>query len=96
MAEAIRAEKKAFRVARGAPDASAPRYCEAHRDRYRRRRSGKLGAVCSKGLPGDRGRLPRSAPKQLIDEICIDLHGLYTEILEVLETFTKTQNMGRQ
>lgn len=37
------------------------------------------------------GRLPRSAPRQVIEDICCDLHGLYTEILEALESFAKTQ-----
>jgi len=92
MAEAIRAEKKAFRVAR-------ERLTLLRRDIVKLIETG-----IEEGVPGNWGRvqqayqaivgrLPRSAPKQLIDEICIDLHGLYTEILEVLETFTKTQNM---
>lgn len=38
------------------------------------------------------GRLPRSAPRQLVEDICVDLHGLYTEIREVLESFAKTRN----
>ena len=37
-------------------------------------------------------RLPRSAPRQLIDDVCSDLHGLYSEIREVLESFAETQN----
>ena len=92
MAEAIRAEKKAFRVAR-------ERLTLLRRDIVKLIETG-----IEEGVPGNWGRvqqayqaivgrLPRSAPKQLIDDICIDLHGLYTEILEVLESFTKTQNM---
>ncbi|NMG41431.1 replication initiation protein RepC [Chelativorans sp. ZYF759] len=92
MAEAIRAEKKAFRVAR-------ERLTLLRRDIVKLIETG-----IEEGVPGNWGRvqqayqaivgrLPRSAPKQLIDDICVDLHGLYTEILEVLESFTKTQNM---
>lgn len=92
MAEAIRTEKKAFRVAR-------ERLTLLRRDIVKLIETG-----IEEGVPGNWGRvqhayqaivgrLPRSAPKQLIDDICVDLHGLYTEILEVLETFTKTQNM---
>lgn len=92
MAEAIRTEKKAFRVAK-------ERLTLLRRDIVKLIETG-----IEEGVPGNWGRvqqayqaivgrLPRSAPKQLIDDICIDLHGLYTEILEVLESFTKTQNM---
>lgn len=93
MAEAIRTEKKAFRVAK-------ERLTLLRRDIVKLIETG-----IEEGVPGNWGRvqqayqaivgrLPRSAPKQLIDDICIDLHGLYTEILEVLESFTKTQNMN--
>lgn len=91
MAEAVLAEKKAFRVAR-------ERLTLLRRDIVK-----LIDTGIEEGVPGNWGRvqqayqaiisrLPRSAPKQIIDDICIDLHGLYTEILEVLETFTKTQN----
>lgn len=38
------------------------------------------------------GRLPRSAPRQLLDDVCMDLHALYADIRAELETFTKSQN----
>jgi replication initiation protein RepC len=92
LAEAVQAEKKAYRVAK-------ERLTLLRRDIVK-----LIEAGIEEGVPGNWGRvqqayqtivgrLPRSAPKQLIEEICIDLHGLYTEILEVLETFTKSQNL---
>ncbi|RUV68339.1 replication initiation protein RepC, partial [Mesorhizobium sp. M5C.F.Ca.IN.020.14.1.1] len=38
------------------------------------------------------GRLPRTAPRQLLDDICEDLELLWIEIRDALESFTKTQN----
>jgi len=37
-------------------------------------------------------RLPRSAPRQLVEAISAELFALYEDIREALETFTKTQN----
>lgn len=91
LAEAVRAEKKAFRVAK-------------ERLTLLRRDVAKLiDAGIEEGVPGNWGRvqqayqaivgrLPRSAPRQIIEDVCADLHGLYMEIREVLESFTKTQN----
>ena len=93
LAEAVQTEKKAYRVAK-------ERLTLLRRDIVK-----LIDAGIEERVPGNWGRvqqtyqkivgrLPRSAPRQLIEEMCIDLHGLYTEIREVLETFTKTQNMG--
>jgi replication initiation protein RepC len=91
LAEAVRAEKKAFHVAK-------------ERLTLLRRDIAKLiDAGIEENVPGNWagvlrnyqsivGRLPRSAPRQLVDDVCTDLHGLYTEIREVLESFAKSQN----
>lgn len=91
LAEAIRAEKKAFRVAK-------ERLTLLRRDIVK-----LIDAGIEENVPGDWGRvlqayqtiigrLPRTAPRQLVEDIGAELHGLYTEIREVLESFTKTQN----
>lgn len=91
LADAVRAEKKAFRVAK-------ERLTLLRRDVVK-----LIDAGIEENVPGNWsgvlrtyqmiiGRLPRTAPRQLIDDISIDLHGLYTEIREVLESFAKTQN----
>ena len=92
LADAVRAEKNAFRVAK-------ERLTLLRRDVVKLIETG-----IEENVPGSWGRvlqtykaiigrLPRSAPRQLIEDICCDLHGLYTEILEVLESFAKTQNL---
>lgn len=90
MAEAIQAEKKAFRVAK-------ERLTLLRRDIVKlidagieERVPGNWGRV-QQAYQGIIGRLPRSAPRQIVDDICIDLHALYTEIREVLESFAKMQ-----
>jgi len=91
LAEAIKAEKNAFRVAR-------ERLTLLRRDVVK-----LIEAAIAENVPGNWGRihqtyqaimsrLPRSAPRQLIDDVCSDLHGLYSEIREVLESFAETQN----
>lgn len=91
LAEAIRAEKNAFRVAR-------ERLTLLRRDVVK-----LIEAAIAENVPGNWGRihqtyqaimsrLPRSAPRQLIDDVSADLHGLFTEIREVLESFAETQN----
>ena len=91
LAGAVRAEKNAFRLAK-------ERLTLLRRDVVKLIETG-----IEENVPGNWGRvqqtyqaivgrLPRSAPRQLIEDICCDLHGLYTEILEVLESFAKTQN----
>ncbi len=91
LAEALRAEKKAFHVAK-------ERLTLLRRDIVK-----LIEAGIEENVPGNWagvlrtyqsivGRLPRSAPRQIVDDVCTDLHGLYTEIREVLESFAKSQN----
>ena len=91
LAEAVRAEKKAFHVAK-------ERLTLLRRDIVK-----LIDAGIEENVPGNWagvlrhyqaiiGRLPRSAPRQLIDDVCADLHGLYTEIREALESFANSQN----
>ncbi|MFB2553847.1 plasmid replication protein RepC [Ensifer soli] len=90
LADAMRREKKAFRVAK-------------EQFSILRREIVKLIELgMTEGVPGNWVRiqesyqtlvssLPRSAPRQLIEGICVDLHALCSEVREVLETFAKTQ-----
>lgn len=91
LAEAVRAEKRAFQVAK-------ERLTLLRRDIVK-----LIEAGIEENVPGNWagvlrtyqsivGRLPRSAPRQLVDDVCTALHGLYTEIREVLESFAKSQN----
>lgn len=91
LAEAVRAEKRAFQVAR-------ERLTLVRRDIVKLIETG-----IEENVPGNWGRvhqayqaiigrLPRTAPRQLLEDIYVDLHALCTEIREVLESFTKTQN----
>ena len=91
LAEAVRAEKRAFHVAK-------ERLTLLRRDIVK-----LIDAGIEENVPGNWagvlrtyqsivGRLPRSAPRHLVDDVCTDLHGLYTEIREVLESFAKSQN----
>ena len=91
LAEAVQAEKKAFRVAR-------ERLTLLRRDIVK-----MIDAGIEEGVPGNWGRvlqtyqaviskLPRTAARQTIEDICIELHDLHAEIRDVLESFTKTQN----
>lgn len=92
LAETVRSQKVAFRLAK-------ERLTLLRRDIVKLIETG-----IEEGVPGnwDRvrqayqsiiGRLPRSAPRQLIEDICVDLHGLCAEIREVLESFAKSQKM---
>jgi replication initiation protein RepC len=91
LAEAVRAEKRAFHVAK-------ERLTLLRRDIVK-----LIDAGIEENVPGNWtgvlrtyqsivGRLPRSAPRQLVEDVSTDLHGLYTEIREVLESFAKSQN----
>nr|WP_309402132.1 plasmid replication protein RepC [Aminobacter niigataensis]WMD00070.1 plasmid replication protein RepC [Aminobacter niigataensis] len=91
LAEAVQAEKKAFRVAR-------ERLTLLRRDIVK-----MIDAGIEEGVPGNWGRvlqsyqvtmsrLPRTASRQLIEDICGALHELHAEIRDVLESFAKTQN----
>ncbi|MUZ74777.1 replication initiation protein RepC [Agrobacterium vitis] len=90
LADAVRHEKKAFRVAK-------------EQFTILRREIVKLIELgMTEHAPGNWIRiqgsyqalvssLPRSAPRQLVEDVCVDLHALCSEIREVLETFAKTQ-----
>ncbi|MGB3540055.1 MAG: plasmid replication protein RepC, partial [Mesorhizobium sp.] len=91
LAEAVQAEKKAFRVAR-------ERLTLLRRDIVK-----MIDAGIEEKVPGNWGRvlqayqaiigrLPRSAPRQLMESLCDDLHELWVEIRESLESFTESQN----
>lgn len=91
LAEAVQAEKKAFRVAR-------ERLTLLRRDIVK-----MIDVGVEEGVPGNWGRvlqtyqtvisrLPRTASRQLVEDICAELHDLHAEIRDVLESFTKTQN----
>lgn len=92
LAEAVQAEKRAFKVAR-------ERLTLLRRDIVK-----MIDAGIEEGVPGNWGRisqvyqeiigrLPRTAPRQLIVSLCEELEDLWVEVHERLETFTKTQNM---
>lgn len=91
LAQAIQAEKKAFRVAK-------ERLTLLRRDTVK-----MIEAGIDEGVPGNWGsvqghyqsimaRLPRTAPRQLVEQVCDELQDLHDEIRDVLETFVKTQN----
>lgn len=92
LVEALQAEKKAFRVAK-------ERLTLLRRDIVKMIETG-----IEENVPGNWGRvtqtyqgivarLPRSAPRQLVEDIAQELHELCVDIRDVLESFTKTQNM---
>ena len=92
LAEAVQAERKAFKIAK-------ERLTLLRRDIVKLIETG-----IEESVPGNWGRvqqsyqaiigrLPRSAPRQLIEDVCSDLHDLHSEVLDVLESFTKTQNL---
>lgn len=91
LAEAVQAEKKAFKVAK-------ERLTLLRRDIVK-----MIDAGIEEGVPGNWGRvqqiyhaiigqLPRSAPRQVIESLCDELYGLWTEVHYILESFTKTPN----
>lgn len=91
LAEVVQAEKKAFRVAR-------ERLTLLRRDIVK-----MIDAGIEEGVPGNWGRvlqtyqaviarLPRTASRQLIEDICGELHELHAEIRDALESFTKARN----
>jgi replication initiation protein RepC len=90
LAEAVQAEKKAFRAAK-------ERLTLLRRDVVKMIETG-----LEEGIPGDWGRaqqnyqaligrLPRSAPRQIVDVICADLRLLHAELRESLESFVKAK-----
>jgi replication initiation protein RepC len=91
LAESVQAEKKAFKVAK-------ERLTLLRRDIVK-----MIDAGIEEGVPGNWGRiqqiyqeiigrLPRSAPRQFIETLSDELHELWTEVHDILESFTKTQN----
>lgn len=91
LAETVKAEKRAFQVAR-------ERLTLIRRDIVKLIETG-----IEENVPGNWGkvrqtyqaivaRLSRTAPRQLLEDVYIDLHALCTEIREVLESFAETQN----
>ncbi|MBB3933751.1 replication initiation protein RepC [Kaistia hirudinis] len=91
LAEAVHAERRAFRVAK-------ERLTLLRRDIVK-----LIDTGIEEGVPGNWGkvlldyqaiiaRLPRSAPRQLVEAISAELSALYEDIREALESFTKTQN----
>lgn len=91
LAETVRAEKKAFRVVR-------ERLTLLRRDITK-----MIEAAIEEHVPGNWSRvlqnyrtiierLPRTASRQLLEEVCTDLDMLHFDIREALESFTKTQN----
>ena len=90
LAEAVQAEKKAFKVAK-------ERLTLLRRDVVK-----MIDAGIEEGVPGNWGRvqqiyqeiigrLPRSAPRQVLESLCEDLYELWTEVRDILESFTKTR-----
>jgi len=92
LAEAVRAEKKAYKVVR-------ERLTICRRDIVK-----MIEAAIEEGVPGNWGsvhleyqtivsRLPRTAPRQVLEAVAAELDDLWTQIRDVLESFVKTQNM---
>ena len=91
LAETVQAEKRAYKTAR-------ERLTLLRRDIVK-----MIDAGIEEGVPGNWGkmvstyqeiigRLPRTAPRQIIDDMCEDLDLLWMEIRDALESFTKSQN----
>jgi replication initiation protein RepC len=91
LADSVRAEKDAVRVAK-------ERLTLLRRDIVK-----MIDAGMAEQVPGNWGsalqryqaivaRLPRSAPRPLVESICGELRALWSEIRDVLESFAKTQN----
>lgn len=91
LASAVQAEKKAFRVAK-------ERLTLLRRDIAK-----MIEAGLDEGVPGNwrrfqqayqeiAGRIPRTAPRQILESLGGEMERLWREIRELLETFTKTQN----
>ncbi|MES4992419.1 plasmid replication protein RepC [Phyllobacterium sp. 22229] len=93
LADAVQEEKKAFRVAK-------ERLTLLRRDIVK-----MIDTGIEEAVPGNWdpvlltyqkiiARLPRTASRQVIEDICAELYDLHMEIREVLETFTKTKNLN--
>lgn len=93
LAEAVRAEKKAYRLAR-------ERLTICRRDIIK-----MIDAGIEEGVPANWGRIqqayraivgqiPRTAPRQVLEIISEELEDLWTEVREVLESFVKRTNLN--
>lgn len=92
LAEAVQAEKRAFRVAK-------ERLTLLRRDIVK-----MIDTGIEESVPGNWGRvqqsfqavmnrLPRSAPRQIVESTCEELEALWRDIRDVLESFADSQNM---
>ncbi|MGV8856735.1 MAG: plasmid replication protein RepC [Devosia sp.] len=92
-AEAVRAEKKAYKLVK-------ERLTICRRDIVK-----MIEAGIEEGVPGNWGgvnleyqaivgRLPRTAPRQVLEAIATELDDLWTQIRDVLESFVKSQNLS--
>ncbi|NTI46031.1 MULTISPECIES: plasmid replication protein RepC [Rhizobium/Agrobacterium group] len=92
LAQAVQAEKKAFRVAK-------ERLTLLRRDIVKMIETGIEESVpgnwerVTQTYQGVISRLPRSAPRQLIESIAQELQELHSDIREVLESFAKTMKL---
>ncbi|KKC32302.1 plasmid replication protein RepC [Devosia psychrophila] len=93
LAEAMRAEKKAYKLVK-------ERLTICRRDIVK-----MIEAGIEEGVPGNWGgvhleyqaivgRLPRTAPRQVLEAIATELDDLWTQIRDVLESFVKSQNLN--
>lgn len=93
LAEAMRAEKKAYKVVK-------ERLTICRRDIVK-----MIEAGIEEGVPGNWGsvhaeyqsiigRLPRTAPRQILEAVAKELDKLWTQIRDVLESFVKSQNLN--
>ena len=93
LAVAVQAEKRAYKAVR-------ERLTLLRRDIVK-----MIDAGIEEGVPGNWGlmtrtyqeimsKLPRTAPRQVLEDICEDLDLLWAEVHEVLESFTKSENMS--
>ena len=91
LAEAVHAEKRAFKVAK-------ERLTLLRRDIVKLIETGMEERVpgnwerVTQSYHGIMSRLPRSAPRQLLEDVTQQLHELYVEIRDVLESFVKNVN----
>lgn len=93
LAEAMRAEKRAYKVVK-------ERLSITRRDIVKMTEAG-----IEEGVPGNWGsvhltyqgiigRLPRTAPRQVLEAVAAELDDLWTQIRDVLESFVKSQNLN--
>ncbi len=91
LAEAVQAEKKAFKLAKERLTLLRRDIVKLIETGIEENAPGNWGTV-QQTYQAIIGRLPRSAPRQLVEDICSELRDLHTEILEALESFAKTKN----